>query len=194
MKSNSNKHKVAFRRKRQGKTNYKKRLSLLKSGKARFVIRPSLIQFHCQLISYKMHGDIVISSAKGKDLEKFGWKYDPSNISSAYLTGYLAGKKAKGKVSEAILDSGLLSLTKGSKVYACIKGLFDSGIKIAFKEDIIPDDERISGKHISEYAKLLKEKDKASYEKQFSSYIKKNLDPEKITKDFQETKKKLEAE
>ena len=83
-----------------------------------------------------------------KELSKFGWNFSFKNIPAAYLTGFLIAKKAKEKdVNKVIIDMGLYRSTKGSKIYAVIKGAFDYGLDIKFKENIIPTNERIEGKH-----------------------------------------------
>ncbi|MBD3249693.1 50S ribosomal protein L18 [Candidatus Woesearchaeota archaeon] len=146
---------IQFKRKREKKTNYKKRLKILLAQKPRLVIRPSLKNMTAQLIEYHPKGDITIISADSKELEKLGWKFNKGNVPSAYLTGLLIGKKAKEKsIKEAILDTGLCSLTKGSRIYACLKGAVDAGLDIPCSEDIFPEESRIKGEHISSYRKI----------------------------------------
>jgi large subunit ribosomal protein L18 len=149
-----------FRRKREAKTNYKKRLSLLLSEKPRLVIRKSLKNIIVQIIEYAPDGDKVISGANSKELEKkFQWKAGRSNMPSAYLTGYLLGKKAAKKdIKEAVLDLGLNEGAKGGKFYAALKGVLDAGIDVPHSEKILPDEKRLNGSHISEeVAKSLEE-------------------------------------
>src|SRR3989338_7954240 len=115
---------VAYKRKRSGKTNYKKRLKLLISSKPRLVIRKSLKSTLLQLVEYDADGDRVVASASSRDLVKLGWKASISNLSSAYLTGMLLGQKAKkAKIGEAVLDIGLNSPVKGSILFAGVKGV-----------------------------------------------------------------------
>jgi large subunit ribosomal protein L18 len=83
-------------------------------------------------------------------LKKIGWT-KTGNVPAAYLTGLLAGKKAKEKnVTEAVLDLGLQTSTKGSRIYAALKGVLDAGINVPHSKDILPSEDRIIGKHISE--------------------------------------------
>lgn len=141
---------VSFKRRREEKTNYKKRLALLKSEKARLVIRKSLSNISVQFINFKSIGDETITSAVSTELKKFGW-VKGGNIPAAYLTGLLAGKKAKEKnIKEAVLDLGLQTSTKGSRLYAALRGVLDSGVNVPHSKDILPSEERINGKHISE--------------------------------------------
>jgi len=140
---------INFKRRIKKKTNYARRLSLLKSEKTRLVIRKSLSNISIQFINFKTNGDETIATANSTELKKIGWN-KTGNIPAAYLTGLLAGKKAKNKnIKEAVLDLGLQTSTKGSRIYAALKGILDSGINVPHSKDILPSDERIRGEHIS---------------------------------------------
>ena len=103
------------------------------------------------IISYEPSGDKILLGVSSKQLQKQGWKYSCKNIPASYLTGLLLGQKAKeNKIKEAILDLGLLTPIKGSRLYALLKGAIDSGLSVPCSEDIFPDESRISGDHISE--------------------------------------------
>ena len=182
---------VPFRRKRQGKTNYKKRLKILMSNTFRFVVRKSSRNLHASIVEFNPKGDKIIFTVSSRSLARFGWKSSTGNLPSAYLTGMLAGKKALEKgVKNAILDLGFNKTTKGSRLYAALAGAIDAGLKIPFNPEVLPAKERISGEHISQYAKLLKE-DSSKFKKQFSAYGKKDLNPESIVEHFQEVKGKI---
>jgi large subunit ribosomal protein L18 len=140
---------IQFKRRMEKKTNYAKRIALLKSEKTRLVIRKSLSNISIQFINFKTNGDETIASANSTELKKIGWN-KTGNIPAAYLTGLLAGKKAKNKnIKEAVLDMGLQTSTKGSRIYAALKGVLDSGINVPHSKDILPSDQRIKGEHIS---------------------------------------------
>jgi len=189
-----NVHVVPFRRKREGKTNYKKRLKLLLSNKVRLLVRKSLKNILIQLIEYHDGGDKIIMSISSKILERdYGWKISKGNLPAAYLTGLLAGLKTKKKgFKEAILDTGLQqSSVKGSRIYAALKGVIDSGLVVPCSKEMLPSEEIITGKRISEYAVQLKKSNPEKYKKQFSAYLKKNIDPERIMGLFEDTKKKI---
>ena len=141
---------MQFRRRREKKTDYKKRLALLKSEKTRLIIRKSLSNITVQFVEFKPEGDKTIACAFSTELKKLGMK-QTGNTPAAYLTGLLAGKKAKEKkIGEAILDLGLQTSTKGSRIYAALKGVLDSGINVPHSEEILPSEDRICGKHISD--------------------------------------------
>ena len=182
---------VSFRRKRQGRTNYRKRLKILLSNKFRFVIRKSLKNFQASVIEYNPKGDRILFTISSNALNKLGWNYGGGNLPSAYLVGLLAGKEAiKKGIREAVLDVGFNISTKGSRLYAALAGAIDAGLKIPLNTEILPPKERIAGEHIAKYAHSLKN-DTSKYNKQFSNYIKKGLDPGDILKHFNEVKNKI---
>ncbi len=140
---------ILHRRRREQRTNFKKRLALIKSGKTRVVIRKTLSGVKIQFIDYDPKGDVTVASAVSQELKKMGWNYSLKNIPASYLTGLLAGKRAAEKnVTEAVLDLGLQTATKGSKLYAALKGIVDSGLNVPHSAEILPSEDRLSGKHI----------------------------------------------
>ena len=182
---------VPFRRKREGRTYYKKRLKILLSNKYRFVVRKSLKNFYASIIEYIPKGDKVLFTVNSKTLSNLGWRGDSGNLPSAYLIGFIAGKKALEKgVNEAVLDLGFNNSTKGSRLYSALAGAIDAGLKIPLNQEVLPEKDRLSGQHIAKYAESLKN-NKSRYEKQFSNYIKKGLNPEDIVKHFNEIKGKI---
>lgn len=186
-------YRVPFRRRREGKTNYHKRLKLLKSKKPRLVVRKTLNHHIAQIIVYDPKGDRTIVSAHTRELIRdFGWKGHCGNTPSAYLLGLLIGYKAKqAGIEEAILDIGLHPPTRGSSVFAVLKGAVDAGLNVPHSEEIFPEDYRIRGEHVAEYAKALKEEDEAAYRRQFGGYLVRGLEPEKLPEHFEEVKAKI---
>jgi len=185
-------YKAPHRRRREKKTDYRKRLKLLKSKKPRFAVRKSLNSITCQIIEYNAKGDKTLVTASCKDLKKIGWKGHGGNIPAAYLTGLLCGCMAKKKkINEAVADMGLYSSNKWSRLYAALKGAADAGLSIPHSKETLPPDERVAGKHISSWAGKLKKDDPEKYKKMFSSYLKTGLQPEELEKHFEETKNKI---
>ena len=183
---------VRYKRARKRKTNYKTRLNLLKSRGSRIVIRLSEKNIWAQVVNFETKGDKVLAAAHSKELAKIGWNYSRSNTPAAYLTGMLLAKKAKSNkvAGDLIIDIGMNKSIPGSKLYACLKGMIDNGLSVKHSADVLPSDDRVSGKHISDYANKIKE-DKQSYEKQFSKYLKAKVLPEKISEKFEEVKKNI---
>ena len=181
---------VPFRRKREGRTYYKKRLKILVSDKYRLVVRKSLKNIHASIVKYNPKGDKVLVTVNSSSLSKLGWKGGTGNLPSAYLTGFLAGKKSvENGIKEAVLDIGFSNSVKGSRIYAALAGALDSGLKIPANPEILPPKERISGSHIAKYAMSIKSTPK--YEAQFSDYLKKGFMPEDFVKHFTEIKGKI---
>jgi len=186
-------YRVPFRRRREGKTNYHKRLAMLKSGVPRLVVRKTLNHHVAQIVVYDPKGDRTVVSAHTKELARdFGWKGHGGNTPSAYLLGLLIGYKAKkAGIEEAILDIGLHPPTKGSSIFAVLKGAVDAGLEVPHSEEIYPEDYRITGEHVANYAKALKEADEALYRKQFNGYLVKGLNPENLPGHFEEVKAQI---
>ncbi|MBI4441166.1 50S ribosomal protein L18 [Candidatus Woesearchaeota archaeon] len=168
---------LPMRRKQQGITNYRKRLTLLKGNVLRAVVRKSLKHIVIQIVEFDARGDKVVLCADSKALPKYGWKAGGGNIPAAYLTGYLLGVLAKKKhIEEAILDIGLQTSSKGARIYAALKGMVDGGLQIPCSDDNLPDEGRLMGKHVQSYSQTL-QKDKEAFLKQFSGYLKAGINP-----------------
>ena len=165
---NLNKNRVfRLNRRIRGQTDYKQRLRMLKSGLVRAVIRKSNKNMLVQLVDYAHNGDKIITSAKSTDLKAHGFTLNTGNISAAYLTGMLAGKRAQkaGLNGDVIVDFGLQEVLSGNRLYAAVKGLVDSGVNVRVNEEIFPAEERIMGEHLSgKDAKSVIEKAKKSIE------------------------------
>src|SRR3989338_1493395 len=187
----SNIYTVQFRRKREGTTNYRIRLKILASNTPRLVVRKSLKNIHAAIVIYDKKGDIAKVASHSSNLKKFGWVYDTGNLPAAYLVGFLLGKRASTKFNDAILDIGLNKSVKGSRIYAVVAGALDAGLKVPHSKEILPSKERIMGKHITDYAVLLK-KDENLFKKQFGFYLKNNNDPAGIIKKFEEVKNNID--
>lgn len=150
-------YRTPFRRRRLGRTDYKKRLKLLLSQKPRLVVRKSLKYITVQIVEFDPKGDKTLASATSKELKKLGWKFACDNLPAAYLTGLLVGKRSvEKKIAEAVLDSGLYASTKGSRIYALVKGAMDAGLNVPVSEEVLPSEEKISGRHITTYLERFK--------------------------------------
>lgn len=183
---------VSFRRRREGLTDYRRRLKLLLSKKLRLVIRRSLNDVVLQVSEYTETGDKILANAKASELKKFGWTANTGNIPAAYLAGLLLAQKAKAaEIGECVADIGFNKSVKGARIYAALKGAVDGGLKIPFSDENCPSAERLSGKHIADYATKLKKDDPELYNKIFSAYIKNNIVPEQIADMFNKAKESV---
>lgn len=184
---------VPYRRRREGKTNYRVRKKLIVSKVPRLVVRKTNRNFIAQVIMATVIGDVVIASAHSRELrKKFGWLGSLNSLPAAYLVGLLCGLRAAAKgVEEAILDIGLHTPSRGAAVFAAMKGFVDAGVNVPHDESILPDESRIRGEHIAKYAELLISIDKEKYQRYFSEYLARELPPEKLPEHFDAVKGRI---
>jgi|TARA_Y100000310_G_C20691787_1_gene822767 large subunit ribosomal protein L18 len=143
----------SFKRRVEGKTNYQRRLGLLKSRKSRLVVRRSLKNIRVQVVDYTTGGDKIVASAISQELVKLGWKFNYSNTPAAYLTGFLCASRAiKAGKKEAVMDIGAHEPINGCKLYAALKGAVDAGLTVPHNEKALPKEERLNGAHITDKA------------------------------------------
>ena len=95
-------------------------------------------------------GDRVVASADSSELGRIAFPARSlASTPAAYLTGYLAGLRAKAKgTAEAVLDAGLHHPTPGGRLAAALKGLLDAGVQIPHGEDRFPSADRLGGAHL----------------------------------------------
>lgn len=147
---------VDLRRRREGLTDYRQRLRLLKSGKPRLVARISNRLVRAQVERPGRMGDETVVSASSAELEAYGWEAPTGNLPSAHLTGVLLGARAAATdVEEAVLDIGLHSPTPGAKVFAVQEGAIDAGLDVPHNDAVLPEWSRTRGEHIAANADAL---------------------------------------
>jgi large subunit ribosomal protein L18 len=148
--SDSPRFRVPFRRRRQGKTDYRIRLRLLRSNRPRAVVRVTNRRILVTVTAYDPAGDRVLASAESAELAAVG--FPASNLRTtpaAYLTGYLAGVRAKAAgATTAVLDVGLRHPTPGGRLMGALKGLLDAGLEVPHGEKGLPSNDRLNGQHL----------------------------------------------
>lgn len=145
--------KTLKRRRLENRTDYKKRIGLLKSGVPRIVFRKTNKYVTAQLVSSREAQDKVELGISSKVLSGYGWPAEFKNslksIPASYLTGLLFGKTIENKkLQKPVVDFGMVRVLNKNKLFAFLKGLKDSGIDVACDEEHFPDEERISGKNM----------------------------------------------
>jgi large subunit ribosomal protein L18 len=144
-------YRVPFRRRRQGKTDYRIRLRLLLSGRPRAVVRLTDRCVRVAVVTYDAAGDRIVAAAESRELS--GIRFPAGSLAStpaAYLTAYLAGLRAKARgTTSAVLDAGLRHPTEGGRLAAALKGLLDAGIEIPHGEGGFPSSDRLNGTHLA---------------------------------------------
>ncbi len=154
---------VAKRRRSEGITDYRTRKSLLKSGIRRVIFRKTTRYIIGQIIESKEAQDKVLISYNSKELLAKSWPKEMEgslkSLPAAYLTGFELGKEAlKAKISNGILDLGLNRNIPKSRVYAFVAGLKESGFDVPVNEKMLPEKDRIEGKHMKGDVKSIIEK------------------------------------
>ena len=93
--------KVKLRRRREGKTDYKHRINMLRqdmykfgSVKSRLVVRITNTKIICSIQKAYADGDRVVAYADSTELKKFGIHFGLTNYFAAYATGLLLGRRA----------------------------------------------------------------------------------------------------
>jgi large subunit ribosomal protein L18 len=178
-----------LKRIRQHKTNYRKRSAILIGRRPFITTKISSQNILAQTLKPTLTGDVVIASAHSRELIQHGWKGSMNSMPACYLTGLLLGNKCMEKgAANAVLYTGNDRFT--TRVAACLKGIVDSGINIPVSRESLPKEDRVSGKHIAEYANLLKD-NQEKYDSRFSGLIKQGLRPEDYPRHFEEIRMRI---
>jgi len=106
----------------------------------------------------------------------------------------------------ALLDVGLVRTTTGARVFAALKGAVDGGMNIPHsvnrfagyneegqKLDAEALRKRIFGGHVADYMRSLNESDAERYKRQFSQFVKHNIDADSLEKTIAATHAKIRA-
>ena len=137
-----------LRRLRNEKTNYKKRGTMLMGKRDFITVNITNQNTQVQILKPGIAGDVVIASAHSRYLLEKGWKGSRKNIPAAYLTGYVAGKKALYLgAKNAILYTGTRRYTQ--RMAAALKGVIDAGLEVPADTETFPPAERINGDHLT---------------------------------------------
>lgn len=139
------------RRRKERKTDYKLRLTLLKSNKPRIVIRKTNKYFTLQVVESNQAQDKVTLGYSSKNLLKEGLDKSCAgslkSIPAGYLTGLIFAKKLDKKTNY-IIDLGMVRTISGNRIFAVVKGLVDGGANINTNDSVFPSEERINGEHL----------------------------------------------
>uniref|UniRef100_A0A0C9S0U4 TSA: Wollemia nobilis Ref_Wollemi_Transcript_28804_1295 transcribed RNA sequence n=1 Tax=Wollemia nobilis TaxID=56998 RepID=A0A0C9S0U4_9CONI len=96
---------VKFKRRRQGKTDYRARLRLINQDKNkyntpkyRFVVRFSNKDICAQIIYATLAGDVTMAAAYSHELPQYGLEVGLTNYAAAYCTGLLLARRLLKKL------------------------------------------------------------------------------------------------
>jgi len=130
---------VKYRRRREGKTDYRARKRLVtqaknkyNSPKYRFVARFTNTDVICQIVYSKINGDHVLSAAYSHELPGYGLGCGLTNYPAAYATGLLCARRlleSKGianefdgevQVSGKLANTPVNSISTGRRPFKCL--------------------------------------------------------------------------
>lgn len=112
-----------YKRRREGKTNYRKRIKLLLSRLPRLVVRFTNKRIICQIVEYGEKGDFVKATV-----------FDNKNQEGCKKAGVNIGEKAKELgIKKLVLDLGLGQ--NKARVVACARGVLSTGVEMPFSFD-----------------------------------------------------------
>ncbi|DBA73517.1 TPA: 60S ribosomal protein L5, variant 3 [Trebouxia sp. C0004] len=99
-------YQVKYKRRRQGKTDYRARLRLTSQDKNkyntpkyRFVVRFSNKDVTCQIAYATVAGDVVVAAAYSHELPRYGLQAGLTNYAATYATGLLLARRLLQKFS-----------------------------------------------------------------------------------------------
>jgi len=109
---------VKFKRRREGKTDYKARAILTKQAKNkyntpkyRFIVRFTNKDVICQIGYSKLKGDVIVAAAYAHELPRYGLPIGLTNYAAAYCTGLLLARRHLTKLSLAEKYPGKTEVT-----------------------------------------------------------------------------------
>jgi len=97
-------YQVKYRRRREGKTDYRARRKMVRQDKNKYnnrkyrlVVRFTNKKVVCQIMYATIRGDMVVEQATSTELAKFGVPVGHKNYAAAYCTGLLVARRALKK-------------------------------------------------------------------------------------------------
>ncbi|KAL2928830.1 60S ribosomal protein L5 [Bienertia sinuspersici] len=116
-------YQVKFKRRRDGKTDYRARKRLINQDKNKYntpkyrlVVRFTNKDVIAQIISASIAGDIVLTSAYAHELPRYGLEVGLSNYAAAYCTGLLLARRVLKQLDLDQEYEGNVEVSKRSSV------------------------------------------------------------------------------
>ncbi|PON83293.1 Ribosomal protein [Trema orientale] len=179
---------VKFKRRREGKTDYRARIRLINQDKNkyntpkyRFVVRFTNKDITAQIVSASIAGDLVLAAAYSHELPRYGLEVGLTNYAAAYCTGLLLARRV------------LKMLKMDDEYEGNVEGALDGGLDIPHSDKrfagFSKDDKQLDaevhrkyifGGHVASYMRTLLEDEPEKYNTHFSEYIKKGIDADNL--------------
>ena len=158
-------YQTAFRRRRECKTDYVQRSSLIQQDKTKYgaqkyrlVARITNTRIIAQIVTATVNHDVTICQANSNELAEYGIKLGLTNYAAAYCVGLLLARRLltklglqetfQGEIDEeedmerrpfrVLLDVGLRRTTTGARVFGVMKGAVDGGLLVPHKTVRLP--------------------------------------------------------
>jgi len=120
---------VKYRRRREGKTNYRKRYGMIIQDKTKYaahkyrlVVRFTNKDTVCQVIYSEIQGDFVLAAAYGHELGRYGLPVGHTNYAGAYATGLLVARRLLKKLGKDAKYAGNTNINGEDYNVAPIEG------------------------------------------------------------------------
>jgi large subunit ribosomal protein L5e len=111
-------YQVKYRRRREGRTDYRARKKLIiqsknkyNTPKYRLVVRFTNKDIITQIVAAKIKGDLVLTAAYAHELPQYGLKHGLTNYAAAYATGLLIARRHLKKLGLASRYPGKTEVT-----------------------------------------------------------------------------------
>ncbi|KAK7860173.1 60s ribosomal protein l5 [Quercus suber] len=194
---------VKFKRRREGKTDYRARVRLINQDKNkyntpkyRFVVRFTNKDITAQIISASIAGDLVLAAAYSHELPRYGLEVGLTNYAAAYCTGLLLARRV------------LKTLEMDVEYEGNVEGALDGGLDIPHSEkrfagfgkgdgkhlDAEVHRKYIFGGHVAGYMRTLMEDEPEKYQSHFSEYIKKGVEADSIEEMYKKVHAAIRAD
>ncbi len=127
--------KMLKRRRKENKTDYGKRVNMLRGGVPRIVFRKTNRYVIAEYVTSREAQDKIELGITSKILLEHGWpkalQGSLKSTPAVYLTGFFLGKEILAKKLQIpIIDIGMTRNIHKNKIFAFLKGLKDSGLNV----------------------------------------------------------------
>ncbi|KAJ7961754.1 60S ribosomal protein L5 [Quillaja saponaria] len=210
-------YQVKFKRRREGKTDYRARICLINQDKNkyntpkyRFVVRFTNKDIVAQIVSASIAGDIVLAAAYAHELPRYGLEVGLTNYASAYCTGLLLARhvlktlKMDEDYEGNVEATGEYFSVEPAETRRPFRALLDVGLVRTTTGNRVfgalkgaldgVHRKYIFGGHVAAYMMNLKEDEPEKYQSHFSEYIKRGIEPNGIEEMYKKVHAAIRAD
>ncbi|PKI69792.1 hypothetical protein CRG98_009667 [Punica granatum] len=175
-------YQVKFKRRREGKTDYRARIRLINQDKNKYntpkyrlVVRFSNKDIVAQIVSATIAGDVVLAAAHAHELPRYGLEVGLTNYAAAYCTGLLLARRVlKMLEMDSEYEGNVEATGEDYSVEPAgerrpFRALLDVGLI-----------RTTTGNRVFGALKTLMEDEPEKYQSHFSEYIKRGIEADNI--------------